>query len=698
MTFNIDGSSTVGYPVSLSYDSFSKYDDPTAIPSTTPWFSGGASGSFGWSPTVADVGIWVAEFSVCDSAGRCDYGSVEIQIVNSISSILPFVVTSSESYYWWTTGLFAADCNGDLDPEIVAISDGGLDETSLRTMDFQAPAEITTLFAGAHTLTNRGGNVGFVDSDNYIDLVTGHFNSGDRVAVYSGNGDGSFTKTFETPANLPHRSLSAQLAEFTSDQYIDYLAVTKEAAVLYAGDSLGQFSLLTTIPLGSDSGVTVNIGDFNSDGYQDIALGTITDFRIYLGDGQGNFALNSSYAQTYLSADLEVTNQGSDFNNDNIIDLCIATPSLGGARSEIMMYIGDGLGGFSQIQLRDAKGQILANVIGDFNLDGNLDIALANGSDSYIAILIGDGAGNFVDEVRYHIPGEFPHMMVAADFDLDGDLDLAVDGIRGLEQESKLHVFVNQLNPTNFTSTNFVISGMDNTDIQLTSASGKVFNSVRKGVSSGSYHQRNLNNNDIIDDVLYTNLVEDGSYTVSVRPKAHLSPGDPFCSEYTLDGKRYRLAYNIPMIPQGYDFRVFPSGSSEVLPVPGAFTYSNPPTFLWSGSGNFQFQLSDDIDFNNIVIDQTVSGTNLTLASSLPVADTFMFFWRVKSVGETEYDAFYPVNIMAGGPTVCGDADGSGSVDVADLTYIVAYLFLGGPTPPDFAQADMDGSGAIDVI
>jgi hypothetical protein len=44
-----------------------------------------------------------------------------------------------------------------------------------------------------------------------------------------------------------------------------------------------------------------------------------------------------------------------------------------------------------------------------------------------------------------------------------------------------------------------------------------------------------------------------------------------------------------------------------------------------------------------------------------------------------------------------GDVDGSGSVDVSDLTYLVDYLFGGGPAPVCLEEADVDGSGSIDV-
>ena len=44
-----------------------------------------------------------------------------------------------------------------------------------------------------------------------------------------------------------------------------------------------------------------------------------------------------------------------------------------------------------------------------------------------------------------------------------------------------------------------------------------------------------------------------------------------------------------------------------------------------------------------------------------------------------------------------GDVDYSGSIDVADLTYLVDYLFSGGSAPPCPDQADVNGSGGIDV-
>jgi len=44
-----------------------------------------------------------------------------------------------------------------------------------------------------------------------------------------------------------------------------------------------------------------------------------------------------------------------------------------------------------------------------------------------------------------------------------------------------------------------------------------------------------------------------------------------------------------------------------------------------------------------------------------------------------------------------GDVDHSGAINVADLTYLVDYLFFSGPAPPCEEESDVDGSGAINV-
>lgn len=60
----------------------------------------------------------------------------------------------------------------------------------------------------------------------------------------------------------------------------------------------------------------------------------------------------------------------------------------------------------------------------DLNGDGNLDLAIANGTSNDLSILIGTGAGSFFDAVNYPV-GSSPKSIVSGDFNNDGKKDLA---------------------------------------------------------------------------------------------------------------------------------------------------------------------------------------------------------------------------------------------------------------------------------
>jgi hypothetical protein len=66
--------------------------------------------------------------------------------------------------------------------------------------------------------------------------------------------------------------------------------------------------------------------------------------------------------------------------------------------------------------------------IADFNQDGNADIAVTNNSDNTLSIFLGNGDGTFTEAPGSPIPGldYTPVGIVAADFNKDGHVDLAV--------------------------------------------------------------------------------------------------------------------------------------------------------------------------------------------------------------------------------------------------------------------------------
>ena len=65
-------------------------------------------------------------------------------------------------------------------------------------------------------------------------------------------------------------------------------------------------------------------------------------------------------------------------------------------------------------------------------------------------------------------------------------------------------------------------------------------------------------------------------------------------------------------------------------------------------------------------------------------------------VGGYEVQIGYRQNFTSG-EYLCGDADGSGSINISDAVYLIQYIFAEGPPPDPLAAADSDCSGGINM-
>src|SRR5208283_4695150 len=122
-----------------------------------------------------------------------------------------------------------------------------------------------------------------------------------------------------------------------------------------------------------------------------------------------------------------------DFNNDGVLDLAVANwcgndPNCSSAGT-VSILLGDGAGNFSAATTPTVSVGLNPSfvAVGDFNGDGNLDLAVANFTDSTVSILKGEGAGNFAPATTSPVSvGVNPDSIAVGDFNGDGNPDLAV--------------------------------------------------------------------------------------------------------------------------------------------------------------------------------------------------------------------------------------------------------------------------------
>ena len=113
-----------------------------------------------------------------------------------------------------------------------------------------------------------------------------------------------------------------------------------------------------------------------------------------------------------------------DFNGDGKQDLAVANYSNGGAGT-VSIFLGNGDGTFQPaVSYATGSGPLLV-VAADFNHDGKLDLATANDTGGSVSVLLGNGNGTFQPHVDYPA-GSFPHWVAVGDFNNDGIPDLVV--------------------------------------------------------------------------------------------------------------------------------------------------------------------------------------------------------------------------------------------------------------------------------
>ncbi len=185
-----------------------------------------------------------------------------------------------------------------------------------------------------------------------------------------------------------------------------------------------------TVPSGNANATPASIGtaDLNGDGILDMVVVTSglsganpASLSIFLGNGDGTFQTPTTIPVAFSASDVTI----DDVNHDGKLDLVVTgLPQLPlGSSPGLTVLLGNGDGTFQTGKVGPLGAGGVVAVTGNFNGDGNKDIATSSGQ-----ILFGNGDGTFTLAPQTVFPvtnTSFEFGVAAADFNNDGKTDLA---------------------------------------------------------------------------------------------------------------------------------------------------------------------------------------------------------------------------------------------------------------------------------
>lgn len=271
-----------------------------------------------------------------------------------------------------------------------------------------------------------------LNRDGALDIVVPQL-SGGSVGVFLNNGNGTFQNrvgyTCGTAVNQVtvgdfnrDGSTDIALAEYTSTGYDSVRVLLNNGNGTFRQGSLYR---LTNQFQNDFNVVSITAGDVNSDGKLDVAV-NIADQRtiaILYGNGDGSFRAGTSVSVTDARLqDIRLV----DINSDGKVDLLFAKASL----NKMSVGLGNGAGGFT---FRDYNvgGTPVSFEVADINRDGVLDIITSNQSGDSVTLLRGQRGGTFDGGTSYATGPSSnvriqPARIAVGDFNGDGQLDVAV--------------------------------------------------------------------------------------------------------------------------------------------------------------------------------------------------------------------------------------------------------------------------------
>ncbi|MGE0434193.1 MAG: FG-GAP repeat domain-containing protein, partial [Planctomycetota bacterium] len=328
--------------------------------------------------------------------------------------------------------LVAGDFNADTRPDLCAMRYTNNDVMFLLSSTTGPPSKI------AYPAGINGPfycATGDFNRDGQLDLaIVSDLTAGNNFSVLVSAAEGK-----AAPANAIAVGMAPStvlLVDLNRDGALDIITVHAgdQSIEIRLGGGNGRFEYLDTVDVGLGNPHAMCAGDFNSDGFMDLAVANLdnNEIRILSGDGSGLLFVEDTFFSGPGGAPFEeITCMAcADINGDTILDLIVGNRSA----FSVSTLTGNGDGTFNtatMVALNGASPRPWDLALGDFNNDGEIDVAVVCTSTNDVHMLFNSG-GALTEAGAAQTVVAFPEGIVAGHFGPDDDLDLAVACSQGV--------------------------------------------------------------------------------------------------------------------------------------------------------------------------------------------------------------------------------------------------------------------------
>jgi hypothetical protein len=515
----------------------------------------------------------------------------------------------------------------------------------LATTTYLEAGGVPNIFSLTATVPGDGntlptGKVSFVDaSKGNAELGTAALTS------ETGAGFAGSSLLSVSPLNSGNTVLTA---DFNGDGITDLIIVGSGISVLL-GNGDGTFTGAPSLSVNSPGAIAV--GDFNGDGIPDLALVPVVDegsSGVLLGKGDGTFTGGSfGNGNDAVASDSIVA---ADFNGDGKLDLVETCDSLDDQPCNLLQFLfGNGDGTFTP-----SLGPPLAfygsqsMVVGDFNGDGQPDLAVTNSGANGVNVFLNSGGGlSAVSAIP--ATGDSPSSIAAADFNGDGKVDLAV---------------------ANSGSNNVTIL-LGNGDGTFTAAASPATGTAPNSVAVADF------NGDGVPDLAVANAGSsnvtillgngDGTFTAAAGPAADTGSTSVVSADFNGDGKEDLVVANSPDSSATTLLAATTLAIATVKNISPVGVGTHLVKAIYSGDVNYSGSTSADVSLTVVPPGLTLSGTPVSVVAGATGTSTL---------------TISPTNGFSGTVTLaCDGAASSGSANDLPTCSSIPPVTISGNAP-----------------